>query len=1403
VALLSSQTCIGNSMKLLSNCNHAATGFASHLLALLRWLALALVLAGTVSPALAAKTYSDNGDGTVTDPTTGLIWMRCAMGQTWDGVNSTCTGTASTYTFDQANALTGTVTIAGQSDWRVPTIRELQSIVERAILNPAIDRTAFPAAPASSFWSASAHASLSGFAWYAYFSWGAASYGGRDAKFAVRLVRAGQSSALLDSARPIADYVDQGAGIVMHTPTRLIWQRCAVGQSWTGTTCSGTPSTFTWDAAKVLKSSFAGQTDWRVPTEEELLSLVDYSGWSPAINTTWFPNTDATIFWSASALALSTYDGAWDIDFRDGVVFTGYSKSSSRQVRLVRAGPCFGPLALGVSRTGTGRIYNSAYTGFSCDTVAGATGYFAGDVVTLTASPSANLISWGGACASAGTVATCTVTMDAAKSVTATFKDTPLITGLPSTLTFAPQNIASTSTAQTVTLSNTGAAALNITSITATGDFAVTNNCGANMGAGGFCTLNITFKPTVSGTRTGTLTVTSDAPDSPHIINLSGSGTSPLALTVANLNDSGGGSLRDAVAQTNSNPGPDTIDFASGLQGTLTLTSGQISINDALTVTGPGANLLTIDGNAKGRLFFIDKSAALALGNVISPDFLVSLSGMTLTHGLDTNEPSKDGGAIKSYKSLTLSHMVLSGNQANNGGAIAFYPENDAALSILNSTLSNNTAVNAAASGAGYGGALTVGWRYTGLPTQSTVSVVDSRIENNASDCAGAGVKVNTLGLTQVLRSAIVGNQVAALSTNSCYRNGAGVNLGWGDFVMEASEVSGNAAAGVGGGLNIYQENPNYQTPETALHATIRNSTITGNAAGSTGGGINVHGNVSLALNASTVVNNTAPSGATAGVRISTGATNPATVPASNVVDARITMASTIVWNNLAGTKMVDVARAASYTTPSTPITANDSLAGYVSAKVSVAGTGNLLGIDPMLGALADNGGSTRTHLPLSGSPVLGRGACLANVTTDQRGAARPVAGCDMGAVELASAAQAPGAPTQVVATAGNGSASISFVAPILDGGAPVTSYTVLPSGGVKSTTSLGLPVLVKGLTNGTPYTFTVTAANEAGQSVASALSNSITPMASTLALSASSLDFGSQALGSPSSAKTLTLSNTGASTVALAGIAVSGDFTSSNTCGSSLASGAVCSILVTFTPTISGSLAGSLTLSSDAEVSSLVVVLSGSGAGSSNALVLAPGWNLLGNGQDQPLAVAGLFGNTANVTTVWKWDVAKTGWQFYAPGMDAATLQSYATGKGYGILSSINPGEGFWVNALQAFSVNQPSGAALTGADFAAGQAHALKPNWNLVALGTALTPSDFNRGLSATPPATGAVPINLTTLWAWDNPGSKWYFYSPSLEGQGGYVLFDYTAGKSYLDFTATGKTLGAGMGFWVNKP
>jgi len=187
-------------------------------------------------------------------------------------------------------------------------------------------------------------------------------------------------------------------------------------------------------------------------------------------------------------------------------------------------------------------------------------------------------------------------------------------------------------------------------------------------------------------------------------------------------------------------------------------------------------------------------------------------------------------------------------------------------------------------------------------------------------------------------------------------------------------------------------------------------------------------------------------------------------------------------------------------------------------------------------------------------------------------------------------------------------------------------------------------------------------------------------------------------------------------------------------------------------------------------------------------SLPVSAGWNLLGNSLNQVLSVAALFGDSGTVTTVWKWDAAKANWQFYAPALSAADLQAYAGGKGYGVLSEIKPGEGYWVNAKAPPTLATQAGAALnlTAANLVRG--------WNLVATGKDVTPSAFATSLNAVAPTTG-----LSTLWAWNNASSQWYFYAPSLDALG--TLASYIAGKGYVDFGS--KTLGQGTGFWVNRP
>lgn len=192
-------------------------------------------------------------------------------------------------------------------------------------------------------------------------------------------------------------------------------------------------------------------------------------------------------------------------------------------------------------------------------------------------------------------------------------------------------------------------------------------------------------------------------------------------------------------------------------------------------------------------------------------------------------------------------------------------------------------------------------------------------------------------------------------------------------------------------------------------------------------------------------------------------------------------------------------------------------------------------------------------------------------------------------------------------------------------------------------------------------------------------------------------------------------------------------------------------------------------------------------------AIDFAPGWNLAGNSSSASLDVAAAFGDAGKTLTIWKWVAAAAKWAFFAPSLAGQALNDYAAGRGYDVLSGINAGEGFWVNAKVAFSAPLPAGAAVTSTSF-----QNMASGWNLVATGDNRTPGQFNVDIGTTPPAAGVVAENLTTLWAWDATLANWYFYAPSLENSGG--LASYIASKSYLDFGT--RTLLPGTGFWVNK-
>ena len=156
----------------------------------IKYLGLFFSLACSLLPVTSFAGYTYSADGSeVTDTGTGLIWRRCSEGQTWSG--STCTGTAATYTQDNAFLRAKTEATSSGKAWRVPNVKELSSITKLGEAgNPSIDTTAFPATPSDSFWSSSPDVTLTSHAWAVKFDYGYVGIGGRSNSYLyVRLVR--------------------------------------------------------------------------------------------------------------------------------------------------------------------------------------------------------------------------------------------------------------------------------------------------------------------------------------------------------------------------------------------------------------------------------------------------------------------------------------------------------------------------------------------------------------------------------------------------------------------------------------------------------------------------------------------------------------------------------------------------------------------------------------------------------------------------------------------------------------------------------------------------------------------------------------------------------------------------------------------------------------------------------------------------------------------------------------------------------------------------------------------------------------------------------------------------------------------------------------------------------------
>ena len=333
------------------------------------------------------------------------------------------------------------------------------------------------------------------------------------------------------------------------------------------------------------------------------------------------------------------------------------------------------------------------------------------------------------------------------------------------------------------------------------------------------------------------------------------------AFTVTTLASAGAGSLRQAIINANTSPGADTIDFAPGVTGEIWLTSNLPTISEGVTITGPGATALAINGVSLYHAFDIDTQGTGA----------VTISGLTVTHSAWLGALSGDsqGGAVRVIDtSITLDAVVIRDSSSASitydafGGGI--FVSNGLGLgdvTISNSVIAGNGALSssqrAAAGGGGAwieadnitiegteisentskyaGGAYVTAWQ--------NLTIDDSLIANNLSHDYIGGLAAG--GHAVVVTDSVVSGNVSENSVGGIY---IGTDLYFGSLgspalTMTNTRISDNSATEIGGGLVFSLETP----------ALLDQVTVTGNVGGDIGG-LDVLGN--MTMSSSTIAGN-------------------------------------------------------------------------------------------------------------------------------------------------------------------------------------------------------------------------------------------------------------------------------------------------------------------------------------------------------------------------------------------------------------------------------------------------------------------------------------------------------------------------------------------------------------------
>jgi hypothetical protein len=321
----------------------------------------------------------------------------------------------------------------------------------------------------------------------------------------------------------------------------------------------------------------------------------------------------------------------------------------------------------------------------------------------------------------------------------------------PQTLAFPDQATGFTSSAKYIILTNSGSAALTVSKIVTSGDFAQTNTCGASVAPGGAtCAIRVTFTPTATGDRTGNVTITDDAAGSPHVIPLTGKGVPPApAVTLSTTSVDFG----DQTYGTTSTP--QTITLTNSGTAALTITAIAATGDFAQTHTCPvSPATLAVAASCTITLTFKPTASGARTGALTITD-----NGSNATSGKHTVSLKGNGIAVFSLSATATSVIVTRGTDSTTFAIKATAPSSF--TSSITLACGNNGAATCAFSPA-------------------------SIKPGETSTLTLAALKQLTLATLNFQVTGTVGTQIASLS----------LAVNFADFTLVASPAFGTVASG-------------------------------------------------------------------------------------------------------------------------------------------------------------------------------------------------------------------------------------------------------------------------------------------------------------------------------------------------------------------------------------------------------------------------------------------------------------------------------------------------------------------------------------------------------------------------------------------------------------------------------